>query len=224
MDKIPKISIIIPTLNEAERIKLLLDFLSFYEDTEIIVSDGGSTDGTVQIVSRYPNVMQVFSPKGRGNQMNTGAASATSDILFFLHADTLPPEDFISKITSAFADPKVRAGSFYLKFDREHPLLRFYSWLSRINTRLATYGDQAFFIRRKVFEQIGGFAAIPLMEDLEIQPRLRKGGKFIKLDVPVTTSARKFSEKGFLWNEIRNVILVILYLLGIPAEKLAHYY
>jgi rSAM/selenodomain-associated transferase 2 len=219
-----ELSVIIPTFNEEHHIKILLQRLSAYKDIEILVVDGGSMDRTLEEVSSFEQVKIISSKKGRATQMNTGADQANGRILLFLHADTFPPEAFDKHIGSVMHESDFIGGSFYLEFDRVHPLLRLYSLFSRINHTLFTYGDQAIFIRKTMFKRIGGFASIPIMEDLEIQKRMRRSGKFIKLDLPVITSARKFSRDGMFWNQVKNILLVLFYLLGVSPDKLAKHY
>lgn len=218
------LSIIIPTYNEEDHIKLLLDKLTVDKNSEIIVADGGSTDRTCEIVDNFSNIKLIHSEKGRALQMNAGASIAKGEILLFLHADTFLPSGFHSMVRECMNDSKTVAGSFFLQFDHKHPLLNLYSRLSRLNLSFCTYGDQAIFIRGKIFEKIGRYKEIPIMEDIEIQKRLRKEGVFIKLKAPVITSSRKFKSDGVLWNQIKNIYLVIFYLVGVSPRNLARYY
>jgi len=224
LDKLPKISVIIPTLNEEDQIKLLLDTLGANEDTEIFVVDGGSNDKTLNIVSEYTNVKILNSERGRAIQMNKGGFAAKAEYLLFLHADTIPPYDYIDQIILSLSRKGVIAGSFYLKFDISNFLLNIYSWFSRFNISIFTYGDQGIFIRKSDFQAINGYANISLMEDLEIQERIRKRGDFVKLSSAVVTSARKFEAEGYLWNQFKNMVLVGLYFLGVSPKKLAKFY
>ena len=186
--------------------------------------DGGSVDRTCEVVRSFEGVQLLHSPKGRALQMNLGASKASGEILWFLHADTVPPADFLSQIRQSMDSRDTSAGCFYLKFDEDHPVLRLYSKFSRINHTLFTYGDQAIFVKRSVFREIGGYESLPIMEDLEIQKRLKRKGKFAKIDAAVITSARKFTREGIIWNQVKNIILVLLYLMGVSPRKLARHY
>lgn len=219
------IAVVIPTWNEeAALADLLSDLLSRKGRFSVTVSDGGSSDGTLEVASRFPGVRRVRAAKGRAAQMNAGAAGATEDILLFLHADTFLPPDAFRLIAEALADPKVASGSFCLAFDREDPWLRTYSWFSRINRPLFTYGDQALFVRRELFWQIGGFRELPILEDVEIQGRLRRCGRFVKLSQPAVTSARRFVRCGPVRQQILNTWIVLLYNLGFPPARLKRLY
>jgi rSAM/selenodomain-associated transferase 2 len=220
------ISIIIPTLNEELMIgKCLYQFDQYLENLEIIVVDGGSTDDTVSIVKSFAKVTLIQeSEKGRGRQMNRGASVAKGDILLFLHADTLLPPGGLGMIDAAMRGQNVVAGSFYLCFDHRGLLLQLYSWLSKINHVLFTYGVQGLFLPRSVFEEIGGFAEMPLMEDVEVQQRLRRIGRFVKLNHCVNTSSRRFLANGIIRQQLVNIVLVLLYFAGVSPARLKRYY
>ncbi len=219
------ISVIIPALNEAHTIEFSLrSLLSCQENIEVIVADGGSSDRTTDIVRKFSKVKQVNSAKGRGRQMNEGAMAARGDTLLFLHADThLPPYAFAT-IQEVMKDPRVAGGCFWLSFDCRNFALRIYSMLSRINHILFTYGDQGLFLRRDAFGEMGGFKDIPIMEDVEIQKRLRRVGRFVKIRYPVVTSARRFVKYGSIKQEALNVALVFLYHLGASSSFLKRFY
>lgn len=219
------IAVVIPTLDEEATLGALLgDLLDQEGDFSITVADGGSRDGTRAVARRFPGIGWVRAPRGRAAQMNTGAAASRGDILFFLHADSRLPPGALRRIRAALADPAVAAGSFCLAFDHDDPWLRAYARLSRLNHPLFTYGDQGLFLRRERFERLGGFRDLPLMEDVEIQRRLRRCGRFVKLTTPVVTSARRFLRHGVLRQQALNAGLVLLYRLGVPAHRLAQVY
>lgn len=219
------ISVIIPTLNEAGVIESSLkNLLNHKGDFEIIVSDGGSSDGTLDIVSQLPQVKRVISAKGRGRQMNEGAKLAGGDILLFLHADICFPPCSFQMIEETMSDPSVVGGSFYISFNHHSLLLKVYSFFSRINHILFTYGDQGLFLRCATFRAIGGFKDIPIMEDVEIQMRLRSMGRFVKICEPVVTSARRFIKRGIIRQQILNTALVFLYHLGVSPLNLKRFY
>jgi len=159
--------------------------------------------------------------------MNAGAAAARGEILIFLHADTTLPENALEKISRAMQDPDFVGGAFDLKIDSERLFLKYISVRASLRSRWnrIPYGDQAIFIRKKYFDQIGGYKEIPLMEDVDLMRRIKKDGKkiFILPD-KVTTSARRWESDGMLYTTLRNQILVRLFYLGISPHKLAKYY
>lgn len=219
------ISIIIPSLNEEEYInQTLTHLISLPGDFEIIVVDGGSRDGTLAVVKKFIKVKLVSSEKGRGIQMNNGAKIAKGKVLLFLHADTLLPYNAYPSILAFMQNEKNVGGSFYLKLDKDHLLLDFYSWCSKLNMELFTYGDHAIFIRKRIFEQIGGYKKIPLMEDVEIQRRLRMAGRFKKLDSAVTSSSRRFEKTGTIRQLLIDVFLILSFKLGVSPGKLKKFY
>jgi rSAM/selenodomain-associated transferase 2 len=219
------ISVIIPTLNERATFgSKLNDLLNQRGDLEIIVSDGSSSDGTLDVVSQFPEVKVVNSPRGRGRQMNEGANRASGDIFLFLHADTCLPPGALNMVEEILVDSSVVAGSFSLSFDRASFFLRLYSLFSQINHILFTYGDQGLFLRSRTFRKIKGFKDIPIMEDVEIQKRLKRLGKFVKIRKPVITSARRFVNCGIIRQQILNTGLVFLYHLGAAPSCLARFY
>ncbi|MDT0642229.1 TIGR04283 family arsenosugar biosynthesis glycosyltransferase [Zunongwangia sp. F363] len=219
------ISIIIPVLNEASHIaEVLKHTLSLHGEFEIIVVDGGSNDATMQIVGSFPEVKTCISRKGRSHQMNAGAAMAKGEILLFLHADTFLPENSLLKIEAVMANKSLAGGSFFLKFDHKHWILSFYTGLSKINSSFFTYGDHAIFIRHSVFKKIKGYKPLSFMEDIEIQFRLKREGKFVKLPFGVVTSARRFVEAGPVKQFFLDVFLVGLYHIGFSANSLKRFY
>ncbi len=221
-----EVAVVVPTLDEERALPgFLAELLARPGRFRVVVADGGSDDGTQSVAGAFPRVEAIRAPRGRGVQMNAGArAAGAAEILLFLHADSRLPEDAFATIHRVLADPMVAAGSFCLAFDRDDPWLRLYSRASRINHPLFTYGDQGLFLRREVFERVGGFPEIPLMEDVAIQRRLRKQGRFVKVRQPVVTSARRFLNRGVLRQQAVNAALVSLYYLGVPAAHLARAY
>lgn len=220
-----RFSVIIPTLNEAHTIeKCLTNLINNHTNFEVIVADGGSSDKTLDIVSQFPYAQSVSSAPGRGRQMNEGVKGAKGDVFLFLHADTFLPSSAFQQIENIMSDPSVAGGSFCLNFAMNKFFLNVYARFTRINHTLFTYGDQCLFVRSNVFKEIGGFKDIPIMEDVEIQKRIRHIGKFVKIRTPVVTSARRYMENGIVLQQIINTILVLLYYLGVSPSFLKRYY
>lgn len=218
------ISVIIPTLNESAHIGALIGRIESAGFTECIVVDGGSRDCTVDIVRARSFARLIESGPGRGPQLNAGAAAATGDTLLFLHADTILPEHAAEDIAAALTEPMVAAGCFRMIFDSTHPLLMLYGWFSRYDCMLTTFGDQAFFMRRAMFDAAGGFPHWPFLEDVEIRQRLLRLGRFIKLKSAVTTSARRYQTEGLIRRQLLNAAIVLLHRCGMPAQRLAPLY
>lgn len=219
------ISVIIPTLNEACTLdSSLRNLFNQPGKFEIVVADGGSSDGTLKIVNHFPAVKLIRSSGGRARQMNEGAREARGKILLFLHADTTLPENALREIEETLADSSVAAGSFSLEFDHPGRFFRILAIFGRINHLYFTYGDQGLFLRASTFRRIGGFKEIPVMEDVEIQKRLRKIGRFIKLREPVVTSARRYLKNGLLRQHLITTGVVLLYHLGVSPHFLGRRY
>jgi rSAM/selenodomain-associated transferase 2 len=219
----PHISVIIPALNEAAHIAACIRSIPERgRGVEALVVDGGSTDDTVAIARSLTRVIR--GPRGRAAQMNAGAAHARGEVLLFLHADTRLHPQSIAAVRNAVRDRRVMGGTFTLRFDHDHPLLRFYALCSRLPARLLHYGDQGVFVRRSVFQGLGGFVSAPLMEDLDFLLRLRRAGRVVLLPHPVTTSARRFLAGGLVRQQLLNIALVAAYLCGVRPERLARWY
>lgn len=221
------VSVIVPALNEAGYVGRTLRSVHEQEGPrEVIVADGGSTDATPALAAAE-GARVIAAPRGRARQMNAGAARARGDVLLFLHADTTLPEGALAAIRRALVEPGVQAGTFRLRFDREGPLLRFYAWATRLRWRRFCYGDRGLFVRRDVFEKIGGYPDWPIFEDLELADRLhqhagREGFRY--LPGAVTTAARRFEREGPLRQQLQNFALWARYLLGADPEAVAPRY
>ena len=216
------VSIIIPALNEAACIERTLKSLQHQaRPFEIIVADGGSGDATATIAKQYATV--VHAKRGRANQMNAGAAASSGDVLLFLHADSKLPPDGLSQIRETLTQ-KAESGTFRLQFDTSSPLLGFYSFFTRFRLPKFSFGDRGLFVKRSLFDELGGFAAIPIFEDLEIVQRLHKRGSFTFLPSYVTTAARRFEQHGYLKQQLLNGYLWLSYQLGNSPESLASRY
>jgi rSAM/selenodomain-associated transferase 2 len=223
----PALSIIVPVLDEAENLARLLPHLrERCPGAEVIVVDGGSVDGTARMAPVWPDVRYLASDRGRARQMNAGARAARGDVLLFLHADTLLPPGAPDAIAQALADPAVVGGRFDVSF--ASPRLAFRVIAACMNRRsrwsgIAT-GDQAIFVRRGVFEALGGYPDIPLMEDVELSARLRRRGRIGCLGSRVITSARKWEREGIVRTVLLMWALRLLYFCRVGPARLHRWY
>jgi rSAM/selenodomain-associated transferase 2 len=191
-------SVVIPTLNEARTIMRTLRRVERLRPHRIIVSDGGSADSTPELAAPYATV--VTGLPGRGRQLNAGAEAASGDVLLFLHADVTLPDDALPAIEDALDDPGVIGGCFRVRFGpAPHQAFISASYdLLRFGGRAVVYGDSTIFVRRAAFEEIGGFADWPIMEDVNFVSRLRMHGRFVELPLSVVPSSRRW-RRGGLW-------------------------
>lgn len=219
------ISVILPVLNEARSIAATLAALAPLQPFETIVVDGGSQDRTCDIAREFA-VRIVDAERGRARQMNRGAQAARGDVLLFLHADTCLPATAFADIAAALSDARYLGGRFDVALDGSHWLLpvigRLISYRSRVS-KVGT-GDQALFVRRDVFQRIGGFEDIPLMEDIALCRTLKRLGGVACLRSRVVTSARRWEADG-VWRTIfRMWTLKLLYLSGVSPVRLKQFY
>ncbi|HUZ06395.1 MAG TPA: TIGR04283 family arsenosugar biosynthesis glycosyltransferase [Candidatus Paceibacterota bacterium] len=220
-----RVSVIVPVLNEAGQITKTIATACAGNPHEIIVVDGGSTDDTVNR-ARESGATVINSASGRARQMNAGAARATGNVLLFLHADTLLPHDYLSAVSRALPTPGIAAGAFRFRVDEDFAG----KWILELATNLRSqwrqmpYGDQALFMRQSLFEEIGGFADIPIMEDYELVRRLRKQGRIVIAPLAATTSGRRWQRLGLLRTTLINKKMIMGYHLGWPMRKLAQIY
>jgi rSAM/selenodomain-associated transferase 2 len=222
-------SVIIPALTEQEQINVVIEHVCHRDPDgccEIIVVDGDPAGSTINAIE-VEGIIKKTAPKGRGRQMNVGAVAAKGDILIFLHADTRLPDKALEKIGRVLQDKRYVGGAFDLGIDSRRLFLKYIAVRASQRSRLnrIPYGDQAIFIRKSYFEQIGGFKEIPLMEDVDLMRRIKKDRKKIYiLSDKVMTSARRWERDGALYTTLKNQILIALFYLGVSPDRLAKYY
>lgn len=219
------ISIIMPVLNEEEVIeRSLRSTTALQGDFEIIVVDGGSSDKTKEIAKGYAKV--ITSKRGRAKQMNAGAKIAKGDILLFLHADSQLPNNALPEIEKAFRGPKVMGGALKFNLDDPSLLLKVLVFFANLRANIVKVylGDHGLFVKRPVFEKIGGFNEIDLMEDVDLCRRLRREGKLVQLDVEITTSARRLKKRGILKTVIQMQMNRFLFFIGVSPRRLHRLY
>jgi rSAM/selenodomain-associated transferase 2/rSAM/selenodomain-associated transferase 1 len=218
------ISVVIPTVNEASRIAATLHPLMGRDDLEVIVVDGGSTDGTVAI-ARDSGARVIPTRPGRARQMNAGAAVASGERLLFLHADTRLPDGFVDAVHGTLDGGSV-AGAFRLRIDSDRPGLRWIEWGANLRSRLfqLPYGDQGLFMNAATFYEAGGFRDMPLMEDFEICRRLRRTGPVTLAPLAVSTSAGRWLSLGVVRTTLVNQLCIAGFLVGVSPAILARLY
>ncbi|MHB8880824.1 MAG: TIGR04283 family arsenosugar biosynthesis glycosyltransferase [Thermodesulfovibrionales bacterium] len=220
------ISVIMPVLNEEKNLRKTLTALRISANEELIVVDGGSTDATVALAQDFTE--KVFATrKGRGHQMNHGAGMAGGDILLFLHADCLLPPQGFDLIREALRDRSVAAGAFDLRIDHPARHFRLIEAVANLRSRFTSipYGDQGLFIRASLFRELGGFADLPLMEDIEISRRIKKTGRVIFLRPPVLTSPRRWLKEGPVYTTLRDWTIAVAYrFLNMSPHRFMRYY
>lgn len=223
------ISVIIPVYRDAAPLQRRLRQLmrpAVSRTVELIVVDGEENGGTLRAI-RANGLKSVRAPRGRGIQMNRGAAIASGNIFLFLHADTLLPEGAPQAILEACKPPHIAGGAFTLGIDAPGKAFRVIEALVRLRTRLTRipYGDQGIFIKKSVFHEVGGYPEIPIMEDVALMERMKHRGKKIALlPASVTTSARRWKKEGLVYCSLRNRILMLLFAAGMSPRRLARFY
>ncbi|MBI4483424.1 MAG: TIGR04283 family arsenosugar biosynthesis glycosyltransferase [Acidobacteria bacterium] len=223
------ISTIIPVLNEEQLVvRCLRQFEAQPGGWELIVVDGGSTDATLNLAEKVGSARILTAPRGRGTQMNVGAASATGRIFLFLHSDVILPKGAHHLISKAMADPTAVAGAFRTWTVPEKPcgpVLAALLHLADLRSRYTSlpYGDQTMFVRAETFRQVGGFRQIPLMEDLDFSRRVRRLGRVQILRASVRVSGRRLQASLVRYTILMN-LFPLLYRLRFPVRRLADFY
>src|SRR5579863_5064453 len=219
-----KISVIIPALDEAERLPETLEHLAHCKDVQIVLVDGGSRDGTPEIARRFtPLVFESIA--GRGIQMNVGAQHASGEILLFLHVDSRIPAAGLDALRREMQAPGVVGGAFRLRIEPPGRRVNLISAGANLRSRWLRlpFGDQGIFLRASLFHDLGGFPEIPLMEDVAFVLRLRRTGKLVILPVAITTSSRRWDQEGVCLGTLRNWTLLLLYLAGVSPRHLTRW-
>lgn len=219
-----RLAIIVPTLNEERALRAFLPRAKAEAD-DLIVSDGGSTDSTLDI-AREIGARVVSGAPGRGVQLNRGAAAAPeADVLLFLHADTVLPPGSGEAIRRAI-EAGAAGGAFDVHFDADRPLFRLGNRIVNLRTRLTRrpLGDQAQWVRRDVFERLGGYREWPILEDLDFAGRLHRAHGLVLLPGPAVTAARRYVEGGIARTIATNWLIWLLFVLGVSPERLARLY
>jgi len=227
-----KISIIIPVLNEAENLDTLLTYLLTNSDTKLIseirVVDGGSTDGSQEIVTdfskKHPEIFGLNCPRGRAKQMNFGALNSKGTILYFLHADSIPPKNFDRYIIEAI-HKKAKAGCFKMKFDSGHWWLKLAGWFTQFNWKSCRGGDQSLFVEKKVFDSIGKYnEEFTIYEDNDLIYKLYEQYGFEVLPHWLTTSSRRYHTNGIWTLQYHFWMIHLKKFCGAPPKTLEAYY
>lgn len=220
-----RVSVIIPALTEAAHIGATLQSVCAGRPHEIIFVDGGSTDDT-RSIAQAAGAVVIQSKSGRAWQMNAGAARATGNVLLFLHADTLLPDGWMRLVQQTLGQPRVVAGAFGFRIAGQFAGRRLVEWATNLRSRWFQnpYGDQTQFLRRSLFEELGGFADLPIMEDYELNRRLRKRGRVVTASAAAVTSGRRWKKFGVIHTTCINKMIIAGYHLGVCPNKLARLY
>ena len=220
-----QVSVVIPTLNESNLIRQSVQSVRSAGIDDIIVADGGSTDGTREMAATL-GCRVTLSAQGRGIQQNQGARLAQGDILLFLHADSSLSDGCLPQLYKAFHRSQVIGGAFEHHIDADGVLYRAIEKGNALRVRVfrMAYGDQAIFVHRQPFEQLGGFPSIPIMEDVQLMRRLRRRGQIVLLPGPIRTSSRRWQRHGILRQTICNWFLLAAEQVGISPNELARFY
>ena len=220
----PYLSVVIPALNEEDHIEKTIA-QARNPDAEIIVVDGGSADRTAHR-AEHAGARVIKAPSGRASQQNHGAAAARGSVLLFLHADTLLPEDYVAHVFETLMDRRVALGAFRFKTDLDRPLMRGIEWATQFRSRTLRlpYGDQALFVRKAVFQAVGGFPNMPIAEDLFFVRLVSKQGRISIAPACAVTSGRRWKDLGILKTSLINQFILAGFALGISPKTLAALY
>jgi rSAM/selenodomain-associated transferase 2 len=221
------ISIIIPTFNEAATIGKLINYLKQHSDhsiADIIVSDGGSEDNTIELASKAGAHAVVSPAKGRAAQMNYGASIAGGEVFYFVHADCFPPETFAQDIKEALGQG-YRIGRYFTKFDSPRHILKINAWFTRFDFFICMGGDQTLFVSKSLFQQCKGFKEnMQIMEEYEFCRRARKRAKYKIMKGAVLVSARKYDTNTWLKVQLANLKVVRMFKKGASQQEMVQKY
>lgn len=223
---VPVITVIIPTFNEALHIKQLADYLQHNsnDQVEVIVVDGGSTDDTIKLAKQTNATVLISPEKGRAAQMHYGALKANTDILYFVHADSLPPASFMTDIVTSIQGG-YNIGRYQTKFSSSSWLLKLNAFFTRFDLFVCMGGDQSLFVTKDFYFNTGGFnTTLKIMEEYEFCERARKNGRYKILKGKILISARKYQNNSWLQVQKANYKAVQLYKKGASQETIASTY
>ena len=220
-----RISVIIPTLNEFRLVSAAVSSAKQAGADEIIVADGASSDGTAEVAAAL-GCQVIHCDPGRSGQQNAGAERASGDVLLFLHADSRLGRDSLDQIRLSLHDGRLVGGAFKHRIEAKGLLFRLIELgnAARVRWLSMAYGDQGIFVRRKIFHDIAGFPPVKLMEDVRLMRRLRQRGKIVLLTGPLVTSARRWQQRGVVWQTLRNWLLLTAERLGVSPDYLSTFY
>ena len=220
-----KVSVIIPTLNESSGLANTIAKMRENSPCEILVGDGGSDDGTLAI-ARQSGARVIHSQRGRARQMNAAANEAVGDLLLFLHADTVLDPAGYRKMRETMRRNNLVGGAFGLQLDSDKTSLKVISQLATWRSKYCNlvYGDQAIFVRKDIFREMGGYPTLPICEDLAFFRALQKKGRTMVLREKARTSPRRWLSEGTAYTTFRNIAIAIMFLLGFPPKIMARWY
>lgn len=222
-----RVSVIIPSWRDSDNLAVLLPMVARLPGVAETIVVEASSDARSEEVARACGARCLRCAKpNRGAQMNAGAAAATGDVFIFQHADTELSDAHLSSLSEAMRNGDVIGGAFHRQFDERHARLQWLDGFARYLARNGgtLYGDQSIFVRRETFQQLGGFAEIPLMEDMEFSRRLRAAGNAVVLDPPIRSSPRRHARQGSLRTSIQNGLFILLYKCGVSPVRLHRWY
>ena len=222
-----KTSLVIPVYNDAATLKRLLSVvMGFHDLTDIIVADASPNYQIKNLCESFSRVTYLRSVRGRGAQIDAGIKAAKENYIWVLHADSHVSELALAEISRVLSNPKIALGCFALHFDKRHPLLSVFAWISRADSLMTTFGDQGYFFRRKDYFSTDGVAQYPLLEDVILRQMLMtlRDGGVVKSSIPITTSARRFVKKGIWSTQFFNAAILLRYMLGHSPQRLYEAY